>query len=340
MTEAKRLVPFFALLSACAHTAPGRPAPVAPSAAEPAEEWCIAAAHDSREADRGVSGALAILNGRFLEAHARARKESCQQLESQRLVIRYSSGVLEARFRGKALPEGQVDVLPREYHPVKDVSHAVFLVALILAERPGDVRTAHARDALGATEAVMSELSDPASKAWQLIPADQQERQRRILGATQRALTALVAGKLDDAAARAYFSSVQVDLRENIRAVARALVRGLHQAVQRVREQVDPRDWDSVVVVVGVAHQARAREIGIQYFERLLSEPVGEGARNERRLVVAEGMIRGPEQYGLLAAHLVDQAGASAIFNDALRLQSDVTADDGGMLDSLLPKPK
>jgi hypothetical protein len=87
-------------------------------------------------------------------------------------------------------------------------------------------------------------------------------------------------------------------------------------------------------------HQARAREIGIRYFERLLAEPVGEGARNERRLVVAEGMIRGPEQYGLLATHLVDQAGASAIFNDALRLQSDVTADDGGVLDSLLPKPQ
>jgi hypothetical protein len=335
-----RLVPLFALLSACAQTAQGPQRPVVPKGEAPAEEWCLAAAHDSREADHGVSGALSVLNGRFLEAHARARKESCQQLESQRLVIRYSSGVLEARYRGRPLQDGKVNVLPNAYHPLKDVSHAVFLMALILAERPGELRTAHARDALGATEAVVSELSDPASKASRLIPADQQDRQRRILGATQRALTALIEGTLDDAAARAYFSSVQPDLRENLRVVAGALVHGLHQAVQRVRAQVDAKDWDSVVVVVGVVHQARAREIGIRYFERLLAEPVGEGARNERRLVVAEGMIRGPEQYGLLATHLVDQAGASAIFNDALRLQSDVTADDGGVLDSLLPKPQ
>jgi hypothetical protein len=39
----------------------------------------------------------------------------------------------------------------------------------------------------------------------------------------------------------------------------------------------------------------------------------------------------------LLAAHLVDQAGGEDVFGDALRLQQDVLADDGGGLDSLLP---
>jgi hypothetical protein len=327
-----------ALLWACAQTAPGRPSPEAPTAAAAPGEWCVATELESRESEHGVSGALAALNGRFLEAHARAREDSCRQLESQRLVIRYSFGTVEARYRGKPLQGGRLDVLPAEYHPLKDVSHAVFLAALIFAEPPGDARTVHAREALGATDAVLAELRDSGSKASQLIPREHQDRQRRLLDSTQRALTAFIDGGLDEPAARAYFEAVRADLLENVRVVAGAVLRGLHQQVQKIRAQVDPRDWDSLVVVVGVMHQARAREIGIQYFERLLSEPVGEGARNERRLVVAEGMVRGPDQYGLVATHLVDQAGASAVFDDALRLQRDVLADDGGVLDSLLPK--
>src|SRR4029078_8567834 len=102
-----RLVPLFALLSACAQTAQGPQRPVVPKGEAPAEELCLAGAHDSREADHGVSRAVSVLNGRFLEAHARARKKSCQQLESQRLVIRYSSGVLEARYRGRPLQDGK-----------------------------------------------------------------------------------------------------------------------------------------------------------------------------------------------------------------------------------------
>jgi hypothetical protein len=45
------------------------------------------------------------------------------------------------------------------------------------------------------------------------------------------------------------------------------------------------------------------------------------------------------DQRGALAAHEVDREHASAIFGDADRLQSDVMADTGGILDRLFPSP-
>ena len=324
----------------CAHREPGRVVPGATSPPAAPLEWCSAPQLVSQESKHGVSGALSDLNGRFLEAHARARREACRQLESERLVLRYSFGELEARYEGRPLHEGTIHVIPEAYHPLKDVSHAVFSVALVLREPRGSGRTAHAREVLGATEAVLAELGDPASRAYQLIPPEHRDRQVRLLHATKGALTDLIAGRLDDEAQRDYFARVEPDVIENLRVVAAALVRGLHERVQELRaivERDDPSAWDSLVVVVATVHQARAREIGVQYFERLLGETMGEGASLERRLVVAESLFNGADQYGLLAAHLVDQIGSSDVFGDAFRLQRDALADDGGMLDTLLP---
>ena len=324
------------LLVHCAHREQARLTPNSQKT-----EWCRADRLPSQESKHGVSGALSDLNDQFLEAHARARTEACRQLESERLVIRYSFGMLEARYKGRDLQEHAINVIPAEYHPLKDVSHAVFAVALLLREAPGDERTTHAREVLRATEAVLAELADPGSTASRLIAPEHRGRQVRILEQTRSALTQLIDGRFDDPAARReYFDSVEPDLLENIRVVSAALIRGLHEHVQGFREIVEERDpsaWDSVIVVVAVVHQARAREIAVRYFERLLGETAGEGASREQRLVIAEERFSGPDQYGLLAAHLVDQAGGADVFDDSLRLQRDVLADDGGVLDSLLP---
>jgi hypothetical protein len=312
------------------------------SAKEPAgaKEWCSAGRLPSQESKHGVSGALSVLNDQFLDAHARARREACRQLESERLVIRYSFGALEARYKGRPLNQEKINVIPAEYHPLKDVSHAVFSVALLGREPAGDERTQHAKQALGATEAVLAELADAKSTASRLIAPEHRDRQVRILGATKGALGTLIDGRLDEAARRDYFKNVEADLLENIRVVSAALIRGLHEHVQQFRAIVDKEDpsaWDSLIVVVAVVHQARAREIAVRYFERLLGEKAGEGASGEQRLIIAEERFNGRDQYGLLAAHLVDQAGGEDVFGDALRLQQDVLADDGGGLDSLLP---
>lgn len=312
--------------------------PSATSGATDPSGWCSAKLTTSQESKHGVTGSFAELNAQFLAAHARARADECSRLERERLVIRYSSGALEARWKGHILQDS-VSVLPEMFHPLKDISHAVFLAALLLDEPAGADRDAHVAAARAALAATVTELGAGTSEVARMVPADQAARQTRLVAATQTALADFAAGNLDEEGKQAYFSRVRADLAENLRTVSGALVRALDKQVRQLREKVerlDPTAWKSVVVVVVVTHQARAREIGVQYFERLLEEPMTEGARNERRMVIAEEMTVG-EQYGLLSAHLVDRRGAERVFGDASRLQSDVLADDGGVLEQLVP---
>jgi hypothetical protein len=339
------LLPLLLFALACsAHTtaSDGRAADGSSSApansTSPSSTWCIAEALRPPEAEHGVVGPLANLNAQFLQAHARARAHQCKELESNGLVLRYSFGVFEAYLAGKEITHTYV--LPKEYHPVKDVSHAVYLSALLFAEPPGEDRDRHILQARAALDAALAELREPTSATSNLLPSSLHERESRLLQRTRDALTNFSAAGLGPNAERAYFESVRDDLKGNLRDMAIASLRELHAAVVSTRAKVakeDPKAWDSVLVVVGVMHQARAREIGIQYFERLLGEHAGEGARNERRMVVAEHMIAPSDQLGLLSAHLVDERGATVIFADPLRLQRDALGDlDPTTLDLLL----
>jgi hypothetical protein len=275
-----------------------------------------------------------------LRAHAELRAQSCHGLESERLVFRYAFGSVEARFRGQDLLGGPVSVLPPEYHPVKDVSHAVVLAALLfLDESPA--RKERVAAAIRAMDAALAQLDDGASPTTRLIPPELLTAQKRILRASRDALTAFSNGQLEEAGQRKFLAAIRPDLESNLRIISGAFVRELDRRVTQVRKAVeaqDPSAWQSLLVVIGVAHQARAREIGVQYFERLLNEPVGEGARNERQMVIAESAWSPTDQFGLLATHLVDQEAGDLIFDDSMRLQFDVLANDGGALDAVLPK--
>ena len=314
-----------------------RPSQEAAGTASLAQDWCLAKELGSQEGKHGVQGAFVKLNKQFLEAHARARGRACDSLAAGRLVVRYSFGTLEARWNGQIIHKAFI--LPDAYHPIKDISHAVFLTELLFADPSGAERSSRAKDAVQTMDAVLDEMSS-TSATTALIPAELLPRQQRLLRLTRDAVDKFARGELTDAEERRYFGGVRDDLIENLRAISAEVVRGLHKEMEVVRSEAtkrDPNAWNTLLVVVGVMHQARAREIGIQYFERLLQESVGEGASNERRLVIAENRTLGPDQYGLLSAHLVDQAAAQVIFSDPLRLQWDVLSDDGGALDSLLP---
>jgi hypothetical protein len=336
-----RALPLVLLLAACAgHVQPS------PSAAAPAPSnaagapWCAAEVSGTSEsAQFGVAGPLAELNTQFREAHARARSRECAELETNRLVLRYSFGLFEARFRGREI--ARTFVVPAAYHPIKDVSHAVFLAALLLAEPASVARDQAIASTLDALARALADLRNASSATASLVPSVLQPRETRLLERTRQALVGFANGQLDPAAQKAYFASVRGDLEDNLRDIAAESLKALHAAVESTRAKVtriDPKAWDSALVVIGVVHQARAREIGIQYFERLLREPVGEGARNERRMVVAEGFFHSADQYGLLSAHLVDQTGGAVIFEDPLRMQWDVLGEDHGVLEALLPR--
>jgi len=260
---------FLGLTLACSAHAPTAPSASAPVPKPPASasSWCVADVHGTAEADFGVQGPLAELNAEFLEAHARARAQQCAELESSRLVLRYAFGLFEARYQGKVLL--RTNVVPAAYHPVKDVSHGVFLAALLFSEPPGAARDQQVARALQTLDGALAQLGNASSETAALLPKPLQARQRRLLQATRQALGQFGTGALGPEGQRAFFESVRGDVVDNLRDIASESLKALHAAVQTTRLEVsklNPKAWDSVLVVVAVAHQARAREIGIQYF--------------------------------------------------------------------------
>src|SRR5262249_29381262 len=149
---------------------------------------------------------FAVLNEELLQAHARARRNACDALASSRLVIRYSFGTLEARWKGEVFHKAFV--LPREYHPLKDISHAVLLVAFLFAEPPGEERSLRARRAAGSVQGILEELGSSSSTAA-LIPRELVPAQQRLLKRTQEALGALANGDPGAAERQRYFADVR-----------------------------------------------------------------------------------------------------------------------------------
>ena len=70
-------------------------------------------------------------------------------------------------------------------------------------------------------------------------------------------------------------------------------------------------------------HQARARSLGMQYFQKRLGEPPGA----EERVSYAEGVADAEEALALVGTRRADRAIASAFFGDPHRLQRDVLGD-------------
>jgi hypothetical protein len=70
------------------------------------------------------------------------------------------------------------------------------------------------------------------------------------------------------------------------------------------------------------AHMPRDEEITMQYFERLLDEPI-EG----RRIIFAEGLWEEPRALDLLGTHLVDGSTGAAFFGELMRMHRDLLSD-------------
>jgi hypothetical protein len=336
-----------ALDAGCAtHAVQGNLPPAAVSPSQPAEAepdvWCASNKLPPVEVFAGVGGSVSSLSERFREAHQRARAKQCTVLATQQLMIRYWFGTLEATWKGVELGRRTNLYTPR-VHAIKAVSHSVFLAALLFEEPAGPDRDSHLHDALRDISALLSDLTDSKTDAAKAFLLDERSDQVAILTLTSKALEGFRDGQLDETGRRDYFVSVRRPLTENLRRAAVAVLTAVHEAVSAYKKEVDAKDptaWASLVFLANVSHQGRARDIVVQYFERLLGETASEGASLENRLVILEGQAKPAAQRAGLAGHDVDRHFGEVIFGDPGRLQWDVMGDSGGFIDSLFPTKK
>jgi hypothetical protein len=97
----------------------------------------------------------------------------------------------------------------------------------------------------------------------------------------------------------------------------------LHAAVEAALQTLDARARAKLEVVVAGVHQARARSLGLQYFQRRFGEAAGE----EQRVAYAEAASDVGKARELVGTRRLDRAIAGAFFGDQKRLQRDVLGD-------------
>jgi hypothetical protein len=97
----------------------------------------------------------------------------------------------------------------------------------------------------------------------------------------------------------------------------------LHHAAEAALAELSRQERAQLEVVVAGAHQARARSLGLQYFQARFREEPGE----ERRVAYAESISDPLQARELVGTRRLDRAIAEAFFGDAKRLQRDVLGD-------------
>lgn len=319
-------------LPACQTAAPA----VAPA---PARETAPSTTARDSTASPAQPPALA-LNTLFHQQYESARKAYVSRLGTEERPVLLMKGTLTFQWRGKSTP---YTVLTPRYHTLKAISHVPLTLYVAMLGDTGPTLAPETRtrfqDMRQLIAATLAELDAPASSTRSVLPPELLEGQRTLLHECDTLLAeSLSRGRPTPERLERFVQSVRPAIVANARASARDELDQLHQAVSAIRSSLSPEQWARLAVIVNTSRQARAREISVQYFERLLGEPKQqEGASREERLVVVEA-FGSREPLEVLGTHELDQDIGAGLFGDKLIMQSDLLAPYAAeYLDVLLP---
>jgi hypothetical protein len=207
------------------------------------------------------------------------------------------------------------------YQSLKAVAHVPFAVFLMFDQSDfgqlTDERIAELRDYRKLIVNAQSSLGDSGFSDSQL------QRQQRIISDSLAFLDAAIENRQAEKTALDDFASQMTPvLLENVDEAARVELDALRSHVTEWRNQMTPDEWKALHVVVMGAYMPRDSEITMQYFERLLDEPI-EG----HRIIFAEGLWEEPRALDLLGTHLVDGSAGAAFFGEFMRMHRDLLSD-------------
>ncbi|MFY0566894.1 hypothetical protein ACN28E_24060 [Archangium lansingense] len=322
-------------LSACQTAAPA----VAPDSPPDAAPTSVERNSASAPAEQ-LAQPVRALNELFHQQYASARTDYVSRLGTEERPVLLMKGSLTLMWRGQRT---QYSVFSSRYHTLKAISHVPLSIYVALPGNAGSTLAPETQARFQSTRQRIAEalatLDDPASSTRRVLPPELLEEQRTLLRESDTLLAeSLSRGRPSPERLEQFVQAVRPALVANARAAARDELAQLHQHVSAIRASLSPAQWARLVVVISSSRQARAREVSLQYFERLLREPKqGEGASREERIVVVEA-FGSREPLEALATHELDQDAAAGLLGDKFRLQSDLLAPYATeYLDELLP---
>ncbi len=210
-------------------------------------------------------------------------------------------------------------VFRASFAAAKDVAHiAVALFALTARDRHLSAESLErARGLRKHASQALDQLQDPAlsSVSRSLFS---------VLELAAQFATEVVENRGASAEDRAAFASTVGPQLLRLTALATGeQIAELHRAVESLLAPLPSAERARVQVVVVGDHQARARSLGMQYFQRRL----GEGPGEDERVTYGENIVDEEEALALVGTRRLDRVIAAAFFGDAKRLQRDVLGD-------------
>lgn len=264
---------------------------------------------------RNETDPLVTLNNAFRAEYTRAKTEALSKIGP--LIIVEGSNVILVR-NGKRT---EAQIQPPIYQSLKAVAHIPFAVFLMFDQsdfgRLTEARVAELRDYRKLIVNAQSSLGASGFSDIQL------QRQQKIINDSLAFLDAAIQNRqVEKTALDDFARQMSPILLANVDEAARVELDALHSHVSEWRHQMTPDEWNALHVVVMGAHMPRDSEITMQYFQRLLDEPI-EG----RRIIFAEGLWEEPRALDLLGTHLVDGSAGAAFFGEFMRMHRDLLSD-------------
>ena len=273
------------------------------------------AAEINAPAPQSETDPLVTLNNAFRGEYSRAKTEALRKV-GPLIIVEGSNAVL---VRNGKRTEAQIQ--PPIYQALKAVAHIPFAVFLMFDQSDfgqlTEERVAELRDYRKLIVDAQSSLGDRGFSDSQL------QRQEKIIDDSLAFLDAAIENRqvqktaLDD-----FARQMSPVLLANVDEAARVELDALHSHASEWRHQMTPDEWKALHVVVMVAHMPRDEELTVQYFQRLLDEPI-EG----HRIICAEGLWEEPRALELLGTHLVDGSAGTAFFGEFMRMHRDLLCD-------------
>jgi len=259
-----------------------------------------------------------VVNTTFHDAYDGARAEASRQIPV--LVVLGDDLIL---VRGGA--RSVTPCIPTLFHWTKAVAHApVTVVAAHHRNRSPSLDEA-ASTTLTSLRASLSRLS--ASLEGGEVAATHGavvENLSRIVGAITAQVESILASKrFDPESIGSFAGAVGPWLLRSTQDATTLQLRALHEAIPPILGTLDERDRAAMEVVVAGAHQARARNLPMQYFQKLF----GEASGDERRVSYAENAQSVEDALAQVGTRRLDKEIARAFFRDERRLQRDILGD-------------
>lgn len=163
-----------------------------------------------------------------------------------------------------------------------------------------------------------------AGAALESLEAHAREAVERVLLRSREFVAdALTGGRADPHALARFARESGPELLALVEHATRLELTALDAAATQALSSLSRAALRELEVVVAGAHQARARSLGLQYFQKRFGEAPGE----ERRVSYAEAAGDLEQARSLVGTRRLDRAIAGSFFGDPKRLQRDVLGD-------------